>query len=551
MKKMFAVLMIILMVLPTTYVVASEIAVLPAFDVSFNGQLVESNYRQFPLIVYKDITYVPMTYFDCRYLGLTTNWDNDTRTLSINKENITCTYRDYKQDSVNKKSFTPVVCDFNIIVNNKKIDNLTEEYPLLTFRDVTYFPLTWRFAVEEFGWEYSFDSENGLVINSSNYHTESIELPHISGSAVFDGEYYYYNGKMDDENVVYTAFHETTDKPYVLHHLPDTNLSWSVGFKKSYDGMYITYTAGSSPVMSTQKFYKVDARSNTVEAQKPASYMYSAHGYSEIGVRNEEISVFCENPYFDSATKITYIKNGETHEMPVLPGRVRVGCRRINGKLYDRVSDTACIKIFGDKIYFMAFDYETEKCQSGIYVIDTNTNSVEKIIEEADGAFYVYDGWISAMSPNTTMIIYGKNGCLYRYTEANSKTDKIYNGGENTDMVLCGVAGRYNIYVGLQSLDGAKTSVMLFDAYADGRNATSEIFATTTGTRISSGNGKLIASVYGESPDDNVRLLVVGYDEESGKTIDFRTSDVSTWASVCGNYLLYSVDGKTVKVNLE
>lgn len=34
------------------------------------------------------------------------------------------------------------------------------------FRDVTYFPLTWRFAVDEFGWMYSFDSKNGLNIYS-------------------------------------------------------------------------------------------------------------------------------------------------------------------------------------------------------------------------------------------------------------------------------------------------------------------------------------------------------------------------------------------------
>ena len=90
MKKMFVIFMVIVMALPTISVFAKETAVLPAFEVSFNGQLVESNYRQFPLIVYKDITYVPMTYFDCRSLGLTTNWDNDTRTLSINKEYITC-----------------------------------------------------------------------------------------------------------------------------------------------------------------------------------------------------------------------------------------------------------------------------------------------------------------------------------------------------------------------------------------------------------------------------------------------------------------------------
>ena len=47
----------------------------------------------------------------------------------------------------------------NIVLNGN------EEYPLLLFRDVTYFPLTWRFAVQEFGWSYYFDMTNGLVIS--------------------------------------------------------------------------------------------------------------------------------------------------------------------------------------------------------------------------------------------------------------------------------------------------------------------------------------------------------------------------------------------------
>lgn len=52
------------------------------------------------------------------------------------------------------------------MVNGEVIDNSKEKYPLLLFRDVTYFPLTWRFAVDEFGWNYTFDMEQGLQIAS-------------------------------------------------------------------------------------------------------------------------------------------------------------------------------------------------------------------------------------------------------------------------------------------------------------------------------------------------------------------------------------------------
>lgn len=59
-------------------VCAEESVTLPQFDVTFGEEEVESNYRQHPLIVYKDITYVPMTYYDCRYLGLKTDWYDET-----------------------------------------------------------------------------------------------------------------------------------------------------------------------------------------------------------------------------------------------------------------------------------------------------------------------------------------------------------------------------------------------------------------------------------------------------------------------------------------
>ncbi len=61
--------------------------------------------------------------------------------------------------------YEATIAEFPIYVNDKNINNFMEEYPLLLFRDVTYFPLTWRFAVEEFGWSYYFDTTNGLVIN--------------------------------------------------------------------------------------------------------------------------------------------------------------------------------------------------------------------------------------------------------------------------------------------------------------------------------------------------------------------------------------------------
>lgn len=150
MKKL-AVLFSIFILCMATNAYAKEFATIPSCSVTLNGQSVNNSYRQFPLLQYKDIVYFPMTYYDCRFLGVATKWNERTSTLYINTENISSAYRKYNWEWKNGKRNEIDICKCNIVVNSKVIDNEKEEYPLITFRDVTYFPLTWRFAVDEFG----------------------------------------------------------------------------------------------------------------------------------------------------------------------------------------------------------------------------------------------------------------------------------------------------------------------------------------------------------------------------------------------------------------
>lgn len=145
---------------------------LPGFDVTLNRAAFSNDYSRYPLLVYKDITYFPMTYHDCRLLGLTTSW-SAAEGLSIDRsDEAPSVYLREVQDTRNPKNLTARIADGKIRVNGKTIDNNREEYPLLLFRDVTYFPLTWRFAVEEFGWGYHFDTEEGLFVSGPIFGTD-------------------------------------------------------------------------------------------------------------------------------------------------------------------------------------------------------------------------------------------------------------------------------------------------------------------------------------------------------------------------------------------
>lgn len=145
-------------------------ATLPTFPVTLNGIEMKQSNAQYPLLVYKDITYVPMTWAETRLLGLETTY-TQADGLGVNKAAIVqeqsvlqAAYTSYQAETANATTHQATVATGKIHVNGKSIDNATEAYPLLLYRDITYFPLTWRFAVDEFGWEYQFDTKNGLVI---------------------------------------------------------------------------------------------------------------------------------------------------------------------------------------------------------------------------------------------------------------------------------------------------------------------------------------------------------------------------------------------------
>ena len=146
---------------------------LPGFTVTLNGQSTSNDYSKYPLLVYKDITYFPMTYYDCRLLGIKTDWTKDTGLVIDKNEDYFYEYMREVNDSKNSRKQTAKIADGKITVNGKVIDNNKEEYPLLVFRDVTYFPLTWRFAVNELGWQYRFNQQEGLVIDNDAVKLEN------------------------------------------------------------------------------------------------------------------------------------------------------------------------------------------------------------------------------------------------------------------------------------------------------------------------------------------------------------------------------------------
>ncbi|CDZ74723.1 hypothetical protein ING2D1G_0561 [Peptoniphilus sp. ING2-D1G] len=171
---------------------------LPGFDVTLNGIKVDNYSSEYPLLVYKDITYFPMTWYTTRFLGVETDWSESTG-LVINQTGISGDFNFYNTRLKNANSYPVSIPYFRIRVNGTDIKNEREPYPLFVFRGVTYFPMTWRFCVTEFGWDYDFSHQKGLVISSKNEkkpitpqkpsdpYEAYYDLP---GSIYYNGKYY-------------------------------------------------------------------------------------------------------------------------------------------------------------------------------------------------------------------------------------------------------------------------------------------------------------------------------------------------------------------------
>lgn len=208
-KRILSICILCMMFFSTVSYAKTTTVTIPEFSVTVNGQVMESKNNQYPLLLYKNITYFPMAYDYARFLGVKTNWYKQSRTYD-NKgvlfvgvgEERTKELKIISTKTPNQKRYTATIADYGIALNttNPKnyINNSKEEYPILNFRGVTYFPLTWRYAVEEFGWEYSYDNKNGLQIESGNSFRPIINdrrigatLPQATWTDYYYGKEYY------------------------------------------------------------------------------------------------------------------------------------------------------------------------------------------------------------------------------------------------------------------------------------------------------------------------------------------------------------------------
>jgi hypothetical protein len=166
---------------------------IPAFDVSINDEMIDSYSMEYPLIVYNDITYFPLTWSWCNELGLVSGFTHEDGLYIANYRsyNKPETEHIYRSNAYRKgDSYKAMLPTYPIVINGRQIDNSSEAYPLLNFNNITYFPLTWDFVIEEFAWDMSWHQDIGFKLSSQGRIAEYSPGEHYSTEYTFTIEDY-------------------------------------------------------------------------------------------------------------------------------------------------------------------------------------------------------------------------------------------------------------------------------------------------------------------------------------------------------------------------
>ena len=339
-----------------------------------------------------------MTYYDCRFLGVETEWTQASG-LKIEKSNLTGAYHQQNVQQKNSGKATAQLATGKIAVNGKTITNSKEQYPLLVYRDVTYFPLTWRFAVDEFGWKYSYDNKNGLVIDAGNVKTSSVTLKdarqnrgiYDNSDFIIDKNYLYYQGENGSVYRRPLAALSDDKQRKQMAEIPYENLYLEgyprADFYEERGHVYMQYHLGGA-TMGSDLLYRIDG--DTVSENLIQKQYDIVSDFGDLQVQIPRSVIGGINP-----AKII-VKTAQ-------------GSREVGevGKIYNLVANG--YRKEKNELYVLAADWEQETGTQGdsyLYRLNLYTDTFQKVYHEPVEDC-VYDGADYYISGRTYSIRYG------------------------------------------------------------------------------------------------------------------------------------------------
>ena len=520
------------------------ITTLPTFNVTLNGVEINNHANLYPLLVYKDITYFPLTYSDSRFFGLESNWKGIQEGLSIDSTDITAAYDPHQTEDNYDSGCLATMPSFPVMINGKLIDNSREEYPILLFRNITYFPITWRFAVDEFGWDYSFDFNNGLSIESNNIHLLQSSVPNDraedSEVMAIAGGYLYYvgaNGWIMQSKILPVS----TIEPF--HSMNEATIGkavYQLPFNSLGDGKsYVLPRLYSEDGEAYLSFYNGGATMGT-------DYLFHLNGDGATLInhsRNVNKS-FGDKEFLwwvgsAPAAGNLYMKTSSTVNTadPTYPGWEKIGSPDYLYGWNWSIDDSVCIPgvseggsgssdcyLIGDNLYILAFDTRAaaeyiknggSKPTTGLYQVNIKTNETKRISEQEVTGFTV-DG--------DSIYYHNRYVELFRYQISEKKEYPLPTKLERGNNFI----ERFEVLGGQIYFESGVDHGLYHPAYETIGWSVREL-------KLTGSNQDYVACTLSGSPEFPDRIVLF---DRTGKKV-FRSSDESRALTVEGDYIYY------------
>lgn len=521
--KLFFATMALALGLSTPALAANVTVALPQFPVTLNGTVIDNSYRQYPLLVYKDITYFPMTYYDCRFLGVETEWTRQNG-LKIVKSDLSGAYHQQNAKGKNSRSATARITTGKITVNGKTIDNSKEKYPLFSYRDVTYFPLTWRFAVNEFGWDYHFNGAKGLTIDATNQKTASTTLnqAQTTNGAPFafalDQKNLYYEGVG---GVIYkrplNRFQDDAQQKQVMkiQGYYDENAYSQCRMEERNGQVYLHYWVGGA-IMGGEFTYRL--RDTTFE------WVADRENYYDFG--SFQIIADASSGWSDPK-KLTYQDANGRREIGEAQYYYRAGGNRTGYNGNNTSLGKPCVDYWNNQLYTVAWKNDG-KDNNHLCSVDLKTGKTTVLSQHPTDAFQLSQGIAYYLSEEQQNGV--KRNCLYaidlmsgteRYVGIVGKSDTTY------EAIYAAASN------GVYFRDASSSSLLFYNSKTGKREILNNGFRVNW---LAHQNGYVVAC-FEEHPKNNCRFAVYK-PSGSGAKLVFNSADCSDAAAINQNSVL-------------
>lgn len=245
------------------------------YPITINTKAINQAGKKYPYLIYNNVPYLPLSKEEKALLGLKSSWVAKTKKIFVNSPSqgfdLFKASEAYKAEQDNDtKIYKAYTNPHRLFINGKEV-NKTLKNPAINYKSITYLPVDWENAVNNFGWYYHFDEKNGLVV-STNEVSDSQKKSQL---AVYQKEVLVYAKPNKKANVIGLA------KAGQIFKFEQAGTGW---YKIALEGNQSGYVYGEGIEADLSRFSskyhkrgeslspKVQSTAKTVGAPKQATY---------------------------------------------------------------------------------------------------------------------------------------------------------------------------------------------------------------------------------------------------------------------------------------